>query len=817
MKNLPREWLVGAVAALVAVVCFLTAGKGQQGTVSVSARGTYEGAPVPSPRWLAPDFPAVWPEGRDPMAPSTEWADLPAEDLGIPDFPANPLPVLPIRPASDPRAALVPVTVAAADLPDDAALTALRATGKSDGPAALPEEELVFDTVVTPRGNVVGTILRNDENGTVQIRLKDTKHTQTFKKGEYTEIRIGMTAAKEYQQRAAAINPSSAKDHEELAAWCLTKNLRDEGARELEASLRIGFKPATLAKLVEVYAGLSDPDREIRLYRELLEKRPTGGEAIWARLGRAYEALGLPTRAVDAYLGAIKVSPFFADAKQRLVTLLSADGRLQEAEGHATSLSADPKAKELPETRLAAGTLAYHAGRFEDAKAELTAAGPAGAFLLGCAEASLGRGREAAAAFRAALEANPDLIDAWLDLGLLCALAGDNAKAQACFDEAAFRAPVSPNPWAASGWLLMRQAKAPEAGAAFDEALRRDPRCSFALLGKGKLALDGGDAQASEPLLLAALKAGAGRNAFLELGLARLRMRNTSGAVEALRRAAQPPAGPDAHALLGFALLPTNPVLAEQEFRTALAADPMHVLAGCGLAAVVYSRRELADARQRFEAILTRAPDQSFAQKGKRLANEAATRRWWHDEFERKDGDAVRRSWIEREKEGLRVTLAGGRAQFAGRQNRDDGVTALVRPTTDRFLSFEVELDFAKAGRSTAGLTLGLPQTPQTPSPNVVRFGRDATGKLAVAVGPAGNPPQWKTLGDCPAGPVRLRIERPNANSTDFTLSVNGSPLGPALRTDLRAAKLEVGVFGFGQKGDDWELGIDNVRLIEAK
>ncbi len=817
MKNFPREWMVGGAAALLAVVLFLTAGKGQPPPVAVSARGTYDEAPVPEPRWISVDFPAAWPEGRDPMAPSTEWADLPAEDLGIPDFPANPLPVIPIRPAADARATLKPITAAAADLPDDAALTALRAAGKTTGPLVPPVVEEIVDTIVTPGGNIVGTILKQDENGSVQIRMKDGKSTRTLKKGEYSEIRLGQTSAKEYQQRASQVKAGSAKEHEDLAAWCLTKNLVEEAAKELEASLRIGFKPATLAKLVEVYAQLSDPDREVRLYRELLEKRPTGAEAIWSRLGRVYEALGLPTRAMDAYLGAIKASPFYADAKQRLVVLLAADGRLPEAEGHAAALAADLKAKELAETRLAAGTLLYYSGRFEDAKADLTAAGPAGLLLLGCAEASLGRGKEAAAAFRAALEANPDQIEAWLNLGLVCAVAGDAVKAKACFDEAAFRSPISPNPWASTGWLLLRQAKPAEAVAAWDEALKRDSRCAFALLGKGKVALDGGDAAASEPLLLQALKAGAGPAAFRELGLARLRMKNTSGAVEALRRAAGGTSDPDAHALLGFAILPTNPAAAEQEFRAAIAADPVHVLGACGIAAVVYARRELAEARQRFEAILTRVADHAYAMKGKRLANDAATRRWWHDEFDRKDGEAVRRNWLEREKEGLKVTLARGRAQFAGKQNRDDGATALTRPTSDRFLSFEVELDFTKIGRATAGITLGQPQSPQSNNPNVIRFGRDATGKLSVAMGPVQQPPQWKALGDCPAGVVRLRIDRANPAANDYTLSLNGVAMGTPLRADIRAAKLEVGVFGFGQKGDDWELGIDNVRLIEAK
>ncbi|KAF0240013.1 MAG: hypothetical protein FD180_5094, partial [Planctomycetota bacterium] len=41
MKNLPREWILGMASALLAVVLFLTAGSGEQGAVTVVARGTY--------------------------------------------------------------------------------------------------------------------------------------------------------------------------------------------------------------------------------------------------------------------------------------------------------------------------------------------------------------------------------------------------------------------------------------------------------------------------------------------------------------------------------------------------------------------------------------------------------------------------------------------------------------------------------------------------------------------------------------------------------------------------------------------------------
>jgi hypothetical protein len=241
------------------------------------------------------------------------------------------------------------------------------------------------------------------------------------------------------------------------------------------------------------------------------------------------------------------------------------------------------------------------------------------------------------------------------------------------------------------------------------------------------------------------------------------------------------------------------------------------VLAQCGLAAVAYNRRDLAEATSRFEAVLSRQPANAFAQRGIRLAKEAATRTLWEDDFERKDGDAVRKQWVEKEKEGLKVALARGRATFSGKQIKDEGMTAVVRPTTDKFLAFEAEVDFEKVGRAGAGLILGLPVTQQNPNPNVLRFARSGKGRLVAFSGQLLQPPAWQDLGEAQGNLIRLRIERaPSGQGNEWLLFANGTQVGK-VRGDVRAPRLEVGVFGTALKDESWELAIDNVRLIEAK
>lgn len=435
MKNLPREWLAGAAAALLALVLFLTAPSVDRDPVSVSARGTYEAAPVPEPRWVPQDFASLWPPGGDPYKPAMDRRDLPAEDLGLPDFPANPGAVPMLRPAPDPRVAQPRVAVpAAADLPADDWLAAARAAGKVAGEDLLPTPpEEVFDTVVTPTGEVIGTIIAREPDGLVRLKLKNGQ-VRVFRKPDYIEIREGLTTAARLQKRAAEIAAgTNALEHEKLGDECAAAGLWELAAREYQISVGLSMKETVVAKLAAAFARMSDPDGEIRAYRTILERGQGGRETVYAQLGLLYEALGLPSRALVAYQGATKVSPYHVLSRVRLVVLLAGDGRGAEAEAHLAALSGDAARKELPDVRFAAGTLAWFGGRFEEAKSHLEAAGPQGAHLLGCVEAALGNGAAAVAAFRAALDANPDHIQAWINLGILCGLGGDWPRAQQCW------------------------------------------------------------------------------------------------------------------------------------------------------------------------------------------------------------------------------------------------------------------------------------------------------------------------------------------------------------------------------------------------
>jgi hypothetical protein len=154
---------------------------------------------------------------------------------------------------------------------------------------------------------------------------------------------------------------------------------------------------------------------------------------------------------------------------------------------------------------------------------------------------------------------------------------------------------------------------------------------------------------------------------------------------------------------------------------------------------------------------------------------------------------------------------------LTGKQVRDEGVTAMLWATTEKFLSFEAELDCTKVARATVGLTVGVSSSQANQNPPVVRLVRTVKGRIGYWQGQAGQPPVWQDGGEAPEGALRLRIERTGASGgTEWTLRVNGTKVG-MVRADLRSQKLEAGVYGAALKDESWEMAVDNVKLIEAK
>ena len=137
--------------------------------------------------------------------------------------------------------------------------------------------------------------------------------------------------------------------------------------------------------------------------------------------GRILEAFGRRPGAIAAYAEAVRASPDFDRAPNRIAYLLASMERYAEAEGYfRTVLRLDPR-----------NAVAH--------------------FNLGYALESLGRHREAIECFREAVRLKPTIDRAWYGMGMCHARLGEHAEAAKAFEGAAQLQPMNPHAWYALG------------------------------------------------------------------------------------------------------------------------------------------------------------------------------------------------------------------------------------------------------------------------------------------------------------------------------------------------------------------------------
>jgi tetratricopeptide (TPR) repeat protein len=92
---------------------------------------------------------------------------------------------------------------------------------------------------------------------------------------------------------------------------------------------RLGREDRTRVDAVRALM-LRDPDEALRAYREIAEQRPDSPE-VWLDLGRAQQAFSLAGDAKSSFQRALKIDNQYAAAHLRLGTLLSQEGKRDEA------------------------------------------------------------------------------------------------------------------------------------------------------------------------------------------------------------------------------------------------------------------------------------------------------------------------------------------------------------------------------------------------------------------------------------------------------------------------------------------------------
>ena len=218
---------------------------------------------------------------------------------------------------------------------------------------------------------------------------------------------------------------------------------------------------------------------------------------------------------------------------------------------------------------------------------------------------------------RRGLAAGVERTDARVVLGRALFEMDSLASAQRALAEAVERDPAAPFAWFWLGVVEAERGRHLEAAAALEEAVRLAPRFTEARVEWGEALGKAGRWSEAEAALAEAVAQDPLRHpaAWNGLGLARLQLGRTDGALRALRRAvALDPQIAVARANLGAALVAAGDLdAARAQFEAALRIDPDERSALGNLGLVLAQQGDVAGARARFERLLRLDPNDARA------------------------------------------------------------------------------------------------------------------------------------------------------------------------------------------------------------
>lgn len=290
-------------------------------------------------------------------------------------------------------------------------------------------------------------------------------------------VRLGMTLEANGQPQTAiacyerAVQIDAARfDAQYLLGRALAANGEHERAvKALRGALALRPQSAAATfKLAEAERERGQAEASAALLRAWIAREPTNATAHYL-LGRA-------TQTAAPLEQAIALFPRYGAAQFALAALYRKAGEARRADELMVNFERDKLTVPLmddPEGAAVAELAATGAGLLRRAQRADAAGDLAGAIAL----------------HRQALEADPTLADAWINLvALLARAGGDDAAVERAYRRAVELAPGRAEGHYNFGVFCLQRQRRPEARAAFEAAVRADPRHTDALVNLGSLA-----------------------------------------------------------------------------------------------------------------------------------------------------------------------------------------------------------------------------------------------------------------------------------------------------------------------------------------
>lgn len=860
-----EQWILLAVAGLLGPL-----------TVWVAAGVRPPEPPPPAPpaksigaagaaavEFVRPEFAGYWSgpqelwsvEGamRLPLTP-LEPPEVPKPRLIAPPlWPAPPAPLYyrgaPARwsPGAEP-----PSLPAAWALPD-ARLQALADLPIAEPPARPDkrlERQFEHDSVVVGDKTFTGEILNIDVEGNVLIETPAASGRKvTFKREQIKDTQRRYTNLERFKLEQANLRKPEHRGDvrgrlalaDQLHGW----GMIPETISMLEEARALQPRDEALAdRLLAIYEEAALYDAAAALLAERARRGGADRAKYGLRQGRLLERIGLSEAALAAYREVAGLSDEARLAQAWLEWRMGAPALARAtAAGLAPSadlavllalaaLTAPAKPEETPEARLA--EVRRHADAAAARAGDLKPPSAAMLKMLDGATAIMKNEPAASVAFAEALDKDPELTAAWVNLALIHVLAGKTAPAKALLAQALRRDPASAEAAVAMGLALLAGKDAAGAAKEMDRALAIDPAQVYPHYFRGFQAADAKAAE--EALSLVLRRRYEFAPAWLPAGLLALQRDRLLEAEALLRRAMSLDRST-------AAVLPLVALLSRQgETEEALALlDSVTSGGPQDDAALLYVRGflEYTGGERTADKRLPHARDTYFlpaAELGYEPAKRAAatitdwlsTQLIVDEGFDGADGMEVSGRWSTRTAPGVTARFAKGTVLFAGTQ-QDPGTSQV-----------ETEFDGGDLWRVEA--TIRLPHKVFTLAGVSLYHTRSAEDKwrgLHVAVRRQGGKSAFRvasaTLAQMAGGAltgqdipavaapaqsfeVRFQMMRDNlADKVQILVRVDGAaewvPLGEPVGIGQVGGPMMVAIFAGGPPGEAFGAAVDDVRV----